>query len=122
MKKFNWIVVLLVGYVTCGIYALYAWFKIAKDHNKLAEKYEVKKIMGFIPALLLGIITCGIFMIVWMYQYMKQMVEIDAAKGVTPVMSNEPILLLLLSIVPILSYYVIFENHNATVDGEDAIA
>ncbi len=119
MKKLNWVIVFLLNIVTCGIYSLYLWFVTSDAHNTLAAKYGKAQIKSFIVALLLGIVTCGIYLIIWEYKYLKQMVEITQAKGLSPYISDNPILLLILLCVPILSVYIWIENHNLTVDGED---
>ncbi len=118
MKKQSWIIVLLLSLVTCGIYSLYLWFTYTRDHNIVAAKYGKAQISSFIVALLLGVVTCGIYAIYWMYKFFKQNVEILQAKGVAPVLTDSPILLLILCCIPIISYYVLVENHNLAVDGE----
>ncbi len=118
MKKFNWITVLVLSVVTCGIYGLYAWYVMATSHNTLAEKYSKKKIMGFIPAILIGCVTCGIWLIVWYYQYCKQVAEIAKEKGAKLPLTEEPILMLILMCVPVISIYVLVEDHNVVVEGE----
>ena len=116
MKKFNWIAVLILNIITCGIYSLYLWFVMAKNSNLMAEKSGSKKIMGFIPAVLLGCVTFGIFTIIWMYQFCRLQVEISKANGTNTQPTDTPILLLILMIVPVYSYYVLCDNYNRNVD------
>ena len=116
MKKFNWIVALVLNYVTCGIYSLYMWFVITKNSNKMAEQAGVKKIMGFIPSILLGCITFGIYTIIWMYKFEKLQVELAKANGTSSQPVESPIVLLILMIVPIYSFYVFCDNYNRNVD------
>ncbi len=118
MKKFNWIMVLLLGYVTCSIYTIYAWFQTAADHNTLAKKYGQKELMNFFVAFLIGMVTCGIYLYVWMFLYSKQMADLAKAKGVKLIISDEPIVLFLCWFIPFFGFYVWIENHNLLVDGE----
>ncbi len=122
MKKFNWIVAFILNYVTCGIYSLYMWIVMTKNSNKMAEKAGVKKIMGFIPALLLSCITLGIYAIIWMYKFEKLQVEIAKANGTSTQPTDSPIVLLILMIVPIYSFYVFCDNYNRNVDAAAANA
>lgn len=116
MKKINWILWLVLNYVTCGIYALYVYYVMTDNNNKIANERGVKTIMGFIPAFLLGIVTCGIFLIVWQYMFVKQQSEIANASGVTLTPTDSPVLLFLLAFVPFYGIYVYAENHNRVVD------
>jgi hypothetical protein len=43
MKKFDWIVTLILSLVTCGIYALYMFYVMAGNSDKMAEKSGVQK-------------------------------------------------------------------------------
>lgn len=115
-KTFNWIAFWLLGSVTCGIYPIYVFYKMTAINNDIAEKYGEKKIMGYIPAMLLGIITCGIFIYIWMYQFMDLQVRVAKKSGVKTSPSDSPIVLFLLSFVPIYSFYVVCDNFNSTVE------
>jgi nicotinamide riboside transporter PnuC len=120
MKKFNWIKSLLFNIITCSIYSLYMWYKMAKQQNEMAEQVGAKKIMGFIPAFLLGCVTCGIFNIVWFFLFMKQQAAVAEAKGVALAPTSSPIVLTILVFVPIYSFYVICDNCNKLVDAYEA--
>lgn len=120
MKKFNWLVVWLVGAITLSIYTLYAWYKMAKQQNEMAAQVGEKQIMGFVGAFLLGCITCGIVPLVWMFNFMKQQVALADAKGVQLAPTANPIVLWILLFVPIYSFYVLCDNHNKLVDAYEA--
>ena len=116
MKKFNWVTTLILSLVTCGIYALYMFYVMADNSNKMAEKSGVQQIGQFILAVILGMITCGIYTLVWMYKFFKQQVEIAKANGVTVQPVEEPIILLVLCCVPVYSYYMLCDVYNKNVD------
>ena len=116
MKKFNWIALWLLPNVTFGIYGLYANHVMTKNLNAMAETCGKKKIMGYIPAWLLGFVTFGIFPIYWFYTFFNLQVELAKEKNVELKPVDNPWLLLLISCVPIYSFYVICDNHNKLVD------
>jgi len=120
MKKFKWLTALLLNIVTLSIYSLYMWFVMTKNSNAMAEKYGVKKIMGFIPAVLLGCVTCGIFTIVWYFMFQKQQTELAAASGATLTPTTNFFLLGLITFVPVYSFYAVCTNYNAIVDAYEA--
>lgn len=119
-KHFKWIPAAILSVVTCGLYALYLWFKMAKQQNDMAEKLGEKRIMGFIGAFLLGCITFGIYLIVWMFLFAKQQTVVAQDKGVTLTPVQHPVVLWLLTAVPIYSYYVLCTNHNRIADAFEA--
>jgi hypothetical protein len=116
MKKFNWILFLVLNYVTCGLWGIYVWTVITKNKNVMAEKYGVQKIMGYIPAFLLTMITCGIYGLVWFYKMSKQQVELNKALGAELDPSDNPIVFFIIMFVPFYGFYVLFKNYNAAVD------
>lgn len=115
-KRFDFVVTFILNYVTCGIYALYMWYTMTENNNRIARKYGIPEIRNFIIAMLLGVITCGIYEIYWMYKFMEQQVAINRASGVESKPTDSPVVLLLLMFVPVYSYYVLCDNHNRGVD------
>lgn len=111
-KEFNWITVLILSMVTCGIYSLYVFYKVAEDYNAEAEALGCKKVMGFIPAYLIGMVTCGIYLIFWFYQFATLQNELAQKKNVTITPTDNAIVYMILLFVPIYSYYVLCENYN----------
>ena len=116
MKKFNWITAFIISYVTCGIYALYMWYVMSEDGNKMAEKSNAQKNTSFIVAVLLGAVTCGIYLIYWMYKFYNQQVAIAKAHGVAVQPVDNPIILVILTCVPVYSYYMLCGIYNNNVD------
>ena len=116
MKKFNWIVTFLLGMLTVSIYTLYMWYVMAKNGNKMAEKSNVQKITGFGMAFLLGIVTFGIYLLYWFYKFFKQQVEIAKANGIAVKPVDSPILLMILTCIPVYSYYMVCNICNNNVD------
>lgn len=115
-KKFNWLVVILLNYVTCGIYLIYWWYKMGQENNDIAEKYGIFKTQNYIVAYLLGILTCGIYLIYWMYKFCEQQILIAQASGVENAPTNNPFLMLLITFVPFYSFYALCDNYNRTAE------
>ncbi len=65
----NWIVTLLLSFITCGIYLIFEFSTIGEDLNTVASRYDGKKTMHFcLLAFVLAPLTCGIWSIVWFHQ------------------------------------------------------
>ena len=111
-KRMNWLVMWLVGAVTLNIYAIYAWYTMGKQQNRMAAQLGERPLMNYIAVFFLGFVTCGIVPLVWLYQFMKQQIVLAQAKGVELTPCKNPIALWLLMIVPIYSLYVVCANHN----------
>lgn len=121
MKKFNWVHTLLLNVVTCGIYSIYAWYVMTENNNKIAADLGVnEKRMNFILVVLLSTVTCGILPIIWYYRFMRQQVAIANAVNVKAAPTESPIVLLIITFVPIYSFYVLCDNYNRTVDAYEA--
>ena len=89
----NPIVVLLLSFVTCGIYS---WFVVYQLCNEIREFNGDQNIN---PALeiILCIVTCGLYPIYWCYKYSKMILDMQQRTGVA--MPNDiSIIALILSI------------------------
>lgn len=126
MKKYNWIKALILNVITCGIYSIVMWYKMDKMGKAMADKagvVEEKNNWGFIVfAFLLSGVTCGIMAFVWFFKHFKQQVAIAEKVGVELSPTKAPIVLVILMVVPIYSFYVLCDNHNKLVDACEAIA
>ena len=121
MKKFNWLTTFLLNVVTCGIYSIYAWYVMTENNNKIAADLGVnEKRMNFILVVLLSSVTCGILPIIWYYRFMRQQVAIANAVNVKAAPTESPIVLLIITFVPVYSFYVLCDNYNRTVEAYEA--
>lgn len=117
MKKFNWLLIIVLSAFTCGIYGIYAMYCMTKNQNQVAPSFGEKAITGYITAWLLGIVTCGIYTMVWMYMFIDQQVRIARAANYECTPSNSPLLIYIIYfLVAPLGLYMVCENHNKTVD------
>ncbi len=121
-KSFNWILAIVLNYVTCGIYSMVMWWIMSSNNNKQAEYYGVKKCIHFGWSILLGCVTCGIFPIVWMFLFNKQQVEIAKASGAKVTPTENSFLLGILMFVPFYSFYVLCTNYNRTIAAGNEMA
>ncbi|MBQ3050028.1 MAG: DUF4234 domain-containing protein [Oscillospiraceae bacterium] len=116
IEKRNWLTVMLLSIVTCGIYGIIFFCKYADDVNKVCEG-DGKTTKGYIVALLLGIITCGIYQFVWLYGIGGRLEEAGKRYDVK---CQSPIVYLLICFVPIYSFYYLCENMNQFADKVNA--
>ena len=115
MKQFGWIKALILNVVTFGLYSLYMWHTMTKNNNKIAEKCGEKKIKGLIAAILLSFITCGIYYYVWMFKFHALQVKIANANDAKVTPTKNAFVLLILTFIPIYSFYMLCTNYNNTV-------
>lgn len=101
--------------VTCGIYALYLFYKVSEDVNDMARKEGLAEVSGFVKALLIGVVTCGIYYYYWIYKLFALEYDIAAKRGVS-LTPDTPVLAFICQFVPILSYYIFCENFNKLAD------
>lgn len=80
IKHRNFGIFLLLGFVTCGIYSIYAMWMIIKDINTVCEE-DAKKSPNLLVVLLLSCVTFGIYGIYWYYAQGKRLYEIAPRYG-----------------------------------------
>lgn len=114
-KTYNWLTVLLLNIVTCGIYSIYVFHCMSTANNEEAARYGIKPRMTYLIAFLLGLVTCGIVPLVWFFLFNMQQVELAQAKGVKVAPVDNGIVLGLLMFIPFYSFYVICDNYNRTI-------
>ena len=59
---------LLLGFITCGIYPAIISFYMHEDINLIASPHDGRRTMHPFAALMLGYITCGIYYLVWWHK------------------------------------------------------
>lgn len=73
MSKRSVLSVVILSFITCGIYAIYWFYVSAKQLN---EKQPEQPLRNYIIACLLSCITCGIYGIYWLYKFFKKLDEV----------------------------------------------
>ena len=112
IEKRNWITVILLNLVTCGIYAMIFLYKYGEDVNKVCEG-DGKNTMNYFLAMLLGIVTCGIYNFIWFYGIGARLEEAGKRYGVN---CQSAIVYLLIMFVPFYGYYYLCDNMNQFAD------
>jgi hypothetical protein len=73
----NVILVLVLSFVTCGIYGIIHWFLVAGEINRHSGEEKLNPAMD----LLLAIVTCGLWTIYMCYKYPRALYEMEVAEG-----------------------------------------
>lgn len=66
IKQRNLLTMILLSFITCGIYGIVFWYNYSDDMNKVCYG-DGKETKNYIIVILLSIITCGIYTWVWYY-------------------------------------------------------
>ena len=109
MKKLNWVLAFILGYVTCGIFQIFFWYEVDGDVRKL-NKNPTKAPMNYWLAVVLGFVTCGIVPLVYYYQVFGTLEEEAKRMGITKFYS--PFVSLLIMFVPVYSFYYVCDYVN----------
>ena len=65
---------ILLSYITCGIYSYYFLYKMAADVNVACEG-DGKQTAGLAKFIILSILTCGIYAWIWYYNLGNRLAE-----------------------------------------------
>ncbi len=63
----NYLTIVLLSFVTCGIYWFYYIYEIARDTNQICQG-DGEETPGFASYFFLTLITCGIYAYYWYYK------------------------------------------------------
>ncbi|MCL2003598.1 MAG: DUF4234 domain-containing protein [Oscillospiraceae bacterium] len=66
IQQRNLLTLILLSFITCGIYAIWFWYKFSEDMNRVCEG-DGDTTMNYVLAFLLSIVTCGFFTFYWFY-------------------------------------------------------
>lgn len=115
-KRIFWKYILL-SFVTCGIYGIYAMYTFTEDVNSLCAG-DGKKSSNYIIVMLLTFCTCGIYGFYWWYKQAERLKEVSSRYGVSVKENGTTILCwqifgsLLCGIGPFVATYIMFDNVN----------
>lgn len=116
IEKRNWVTVLLLSIVTCGIYGIIFWCKYVNDVNKVCEG-DGKTTQNYIVALLLTAITCGIYGFIYYYGIGTRLEEAGKRYGIS---CQSGIVYMIIMFVPIYGFYYLCDNMNKFADAVNA--
>lgn len=120
VRKDFWIV-LLLSFVTCGIYYWVYIYQVTRDINTMAGEDG----RGTDPAMviLLSIVTCGFYHYYWLYQYGNRMQDLGRANNIRVEESGTTYLLweilgiLICGLGTWVGVYLFVKNFNVLADG-----
>ena len=120
IKQRGLVKLILLSFITFGIYGLYWIHKLAKDVNTICEG-DGKKTGGLLKYLLLGLITFGIYQLVWVYMLGDRLQDNAPKFNLTFKESGGTILLWLILgsfvvVGPFIALHIIIKNTNALAD------
>ena len=110
VQKKDFVKVILLSLVTCGIYKLIFLYEYDAEIRSLLSR-TAKRPMEFIPALVISLLTCGLFMYYWYYTLYCAEGEQARASGVLLNVEEPPIMTLCM-IVPFFGTYLLCDNFN----------
>ncbi len=136
MKRFNFVSVILLSLITCGLYYLHFLSVISINNNHIAHNMQRKTIMHVVAMVLLSVAAAvGLFFIdfmlavgaiiiiplIWHFLYFKQQCDILEVQKKNGFPSNNAVVMMLLFLVPIVNIYMVCENYNLGVNAYEGI-
>lgn len=110
----NALVAILLGFVTCGIYTLIVYSRIANDTNIICAGDGEKDCAGIGMFILLTILTCGIYSVYWFYRVGDRLQRNGGRYNVY--IGESGIVYLILCFIPfgsIINLVLLFKNLNS---------
>lgn len=74
IKHRDYLIMVLLTFITCGIYGIFFWYSYSEDMNKVCNG-DGKETKNFLIVILLSIITCGIYYWIWVYNLGNRLSE-----------------------------------------------
>lgn len=110
-KRVSGVAFWLLGSVTCGIYPLIIWGRMAKNLNAMARKVGEDTIPSYCAAFWLGFVTFGIYPIVWLFKFFGLASRLNqrACAGVAP---SQTFVMFLMSLIPVYSFFWVAGMNN----------
>ena len=117
----NFVVMILLSIITCGIYGIIFWYIYSDDMNTIGNG-DGKVTQNFIIVILLSIITCGIYYWFWLYNLGNRLSENAPRYGTNFTENGTTILLwmifgsLICGIGSFVAQYILVKNMNILAD------
>ena len=115
---YSLVLYIILSIVTCGIYAYYNIYKLAKDVNQVCAE-DGDKVAGLGMYILLSVVTCGFYGFYWMYKIQNRL-HANGPRYNVPVAENGTTVLmwlifgsLLCGIGSFVAYHIVFKSANA---------
>ena len=121
IKHRDFIIMVLLTFITCGIYGIIFWYSYSDDMNKVCNG-DGKETKNFLIVILLSIITCGIYYWIWVYNLGNRLSENAPRYGLRFNEDGTTILLwmllgsLLCGLGTLYAQYLLIRNMNSIAD------
>lgn len=121
IKHRDFITMVLLSIITCGIYGIIFWYNYSDDMNKVCYG-DGKETKNFLIVILLSIITCGIYGWIWSYGVGNRLCENAPRYGLRFNEDGTTVLLwmllgsLLCGLGTLYAQYILVKNMNAIAD------
>ncbi|RKM55614.1 DUF4234 domain-containing protein [Butyrivibrio sp. X503] len=118
----NLFIVVLLTIITCGIYAYYFTYTVARDMN-ITCAGDGEETPGLVAYILLSMVTCGIYSYYWYYKVGNRLSKNAPRYGMTFEESGTTVLLwmvvgtLLCGVGVFIALYIVIKNLNAICEG-----
>lgn len=109
---------ILFNIITCGLYSLYFYYKLAEDVNIICNG-DGQETAGLLKLILLSFVTCGIYNWYWHYALGNRLADNAGRYGLSFSENGTTILLwhlfgaLVCGIGPFIAMWIIIKNTNA---------
>ncbi len=114
----NFWMYLFLSIITCGIYALYFFYKMAHDINIVCAG-DGENTTGLVGYILLTIVTCGIYAFYWEYKFANRLAANASRYGLhfqengTTILMWDIFGVVLCFVGPYIAMYILIKNTNA---------
>jgi hypothetical protein len=121
IKQRNFFIMILLSFITCGIYGIVFWYSYSDDMNQICNG-DGKETKNYLIVILLSIITCGIYYWVWLYGVGNRLQENGPRYGVSFSENGTTILLwmiigsLICGFGTFYALYLLVKNMNILAD------
>lgn len=121
LKTRNFWLMLLLTFLTCGIYGIVFYWTMIDDMNTLT-KGEAEKLAPYWKLILFNILTCGIYSFVWYYKAGEnqrlngEYYNVSIGEGGSFHLIMMALGYVTCGITSIISSYIMVRNHNRLVE------
>ncbi|MDF2906282.1 MAG: hypothetical protein K0R34_1603 [Herbinix sp.] len=121
IKHRDFVLMVILSIITCGIYGIIFWYSYSDDMNKVCYG-DGKETKNYLIVILLSIITCGIYYWIWNYNLGNRLSENAPRYGLRFNEDGTTILLwmllgsLLCGLGSLYAQYLLVRNMNSLAD------
>lgn len=118
-QKKDFLKVILLNLITCGIYQIIFLYEYDRDIRYMLSRTQ-KRPMEFLLAFVLTLLTCGLFIFYWYYTVFTAQAEEARAAGVLLAV-DDPVVMTICMIIPFFSIYLLCDNFNKLLEANSEV-